>query len=121
MSFSRRLLALGLLLCGTALGNTLPLRSLLTSSPFTTVQLGYTGNVFLVSQYAGDGRDLLLGVGQQSTSVPGRVNRVYVVVQREYLSPAECSRFNSAMTDVALKCFNPSIYVPSARPPSWPG
>ena len=103
---SRACLFLALLLSGPALGATIPLRSLLTASRYTTGQLGYDGSTFLVSQYTGEARDLLLGVSQQSTTVPGRVTRVYVVAQREYLTPTERGLFNAAVTDVALKCFN---------------
>ena len=92
----------------TAIGAAVPLRSLLTANPSTTGQLGYDddGSTFLVSHSTGEGRDLLMGVSQQSSTVPGRVNRVYVVAQREYLTPTERGLFNTAVTDVALKCFN---------------
>ena len=106
MILSRSFLTLGLMLTSVAFAATIPLRSLLTASPSTTGQLGYDGSTFLVSQFTGEGRDLLLGVSQQSTTVPGRVNRVYVVAQREYLTPTERGLFNTAVTNVALKCFN---------------
>lgn len=106
MLIPRFTLALGLALSCTAIGAAVPLRSLLTANPSTTGQLGYDGGTFLVSHSTGEGRDLLMGVSQQSSTVPGRVNRVYVVAQREYLTPTERGLVNTAVTDVALKCFN---------------
>jgi len=86
-------LVLALLLLGTARSATLPLRSLLSTSLYITGQLGYNGSTFLVSQHTGEGRDLLLGVVRQSITVPGRVNRVYVVAQREYLTSMGSGKF----------------------------
>ncbi len=61
MPITQFTLALGLALSCTALGATVNLRLLLTANPHTTGQLGYDGGTFLVSQFTGEGRDLLMG------------------------------------------------------------
>lgn len=106
MLLQRFLLTLPLALSTTGLAATVPLRSLLTSHAQTTGQITYDSHLFLVSQRTGDGRDLLLGIGQQSTTQAGRINQVYVLAQREYLTPSERGLFNTAVIDVALRCFN---------------
>ena len=102
----RLVLALTLLLSTTATAVTVPLKSLLTSHAQNNGQMTYDANTFFVSEYTREGRNLLLGVSQRSTTQAGRVNRVSVVAQREYLTPTERGLFNRTVVDVALKCFN---------------
>lgn len=106
MLLHRLFLPLPLVLSASVTALTVPLKSLLTSHPHNNGQMTYDANTFFISEYTGEGRNLLLGVSERSTTQTGRINRVSVVAQREYLTPIERRLFNTVVVDVALKCFN---------------
>ena len=83
---------------------TVPLRSLLESSPGNLGSIRLDGDYFVISKKAG-AKSLLLGVASDGLYL-NRVDTVFVAAQKEYLTPEERSVFRRAVIDVALKCFN---------------
>ncbi|MFW8628559.1 hypothetical protein [Deinococcus sp. ME38] len=89
---------------GSAQAATVPLRSLLESSPGNLGSIRVDGSYFVVSKKAGT-KSLLLGVGTDGLYL-NRVDTVTVAAQKEYLTPEERTVFRRAVIDVSLKCFN---------------
>lgn len=96
---------LGLTLLATATAATVPLRSVLESSPGNLGSIRTSGTFFIVSKAVPQSRALVLGVGSGG-AYQNRVSTVRVFAQKEYLTPAERKVFNAAVLNVALKCFN---------------
>ncbi len=100
----RFIILAGFLMIGITQSTAVPLRSLLESGTNTeAIRLGK--DVLLVDKKTGPNTTLLLGIGHTGF-YQGRINKVNIQAQKEFLLSNEKALVNKLVINVALKCFN---------------